>query len=348
MAKDGQDPGVTLRCGLIAEWLRLWLTSPQHHVQWSKAWYVLRRGLSRLSVKQRWRQVAGTISAVICTLLDLEWLPHSPHRWTDPEGCRWCIKVGSTDLGIIMHHFRVYEEARLWKQAQRHHLGTGLDEPPDFSMYRRHRRTLVAKGQFAEAACSDTIVAGASWTGLRRRDAGDICGIACPRCGCADESGQHRVWQCTDVGGDALLSDRGELAAQSVQGCISHPSLWLRGLPPQSWFGPPDAPDDVGQVVTVGSWVHESGRTGDDGRALTLFLDGSGLGDSYFARRCGWACACMLYDGSNDVVGDVVGFDGGECGTLPGPLQSVFRAELYAVLRALMHVGDKGHRPSGQ
>ena len=39
-----------------------------------------------LRPQRRWREVRGTISAVIVTLLDHRWLPIGPYRWRAPTG----------------------------------------------------------------------------------------------------------------------------------------------------------------------------------------------------------------------------------------------------------------------
>ena len=62
----------------------------------------------------------------------------------------------------------------------------------------------------------------------------------------------------------------------------------------------------------------------------TVYLDGSGLRGWWCARQCRCGFAAVMVDGGGEVVGAIYG-------ALPGPVQSVPAAELWALRVLLRH-----------
>eukprot|EP00959_Pyramimonas_sp_CCMP1952_P316823 6631566-Pyramimonas_sp.AAC.1 len=61
------------------------------------------------------------------------------------------------------------------------------------------------------------VMTGASWTRVRQKEAGFDVSATCPRCGLADETLLHRVWQCPCNVGHEDCTSTESLAARAVE-----------------------------------------------------------------------------------------------------------------------------------
>ena len=125
------------------------------------------------------------------------------------------------------------------------------------------------------------------------------------------------------------------LRCQTQDELEQFPCFWLRGLIPNEWIKLPP-PVEQDEITVVGSQACNAGNMG----LITwqgcrkFFTDGSGGEQSSNAtlRRCAWSFCCI----AADLNGDQMEIDFGFYGPLPGPFQSVPRAEFYALLKFLL------------
>ena len=88
---------------IVKEWIRLWLgsTPPQCEridAAWERAFDILHAAKPHA----RWHYVRGPITAVIATLLDMDWTPERPDCWIDTvHGGAWYIKQRMDPADLI-------------------------------------------------------------------------------------------------------------------------------------------------------------------------------------------------------------------------------------------------------
>ena len=134
---------------------------------------------------------------------------------------------------------------------------------------------------------------------------------------------QHRTWRCkalADFRQQGIAKEIVDEAIEALRQDPEHP-LYSRGLLPRSWLPnpPPIRPDEV-------HWY----RNSDEGiLSGDIYTDGSQKQRWWWreSERAGWGVVQM--QGRR--------LRSGMYGPLPGPIQSVPRAELYAVCIALLY-----------
>ena len=190
---------------------------------------------------------------------------------------------------------------------------------------------LEREGDHSSWALQLQVMAEASWPRVRQQQRGLADTDACPRCG-QRETLFHRVWTCPCNQGHQDYTSTQSLLEKATQGHETTPCLWLRGLPPASWTRY-TCPEGVSNFERkTGCWEDVEGQRGEDG-FLDVFGDGSGGKHSADPRlrQCGVGVAVLqtFNDGEDPqlLAGIVAG--------LPGPRQTVPRAELWAFLLAL-------------
>ena len=154
---------------------------------------------------------------------------------------------------------------------------------------------------------------------------------SCPRCGAQGADAYHMLWSCPclfdnplpEVVATQALLDR---AGQEVD---ASPCFWLRGLVPSSWTVPHTPPAPRLALRMVGNDFPQPCLWPNG----TYATDGSGGEHSSFPtlRRCG---AGIAY-----VEGNSVPWGAFVC--LPGLVQTVPRAELYAITLVLHNTVGK-------
>jgi hypothetical protein len=155
------------------------------------------------------------------------------------------------------------------------------------------------------------------------------CSLICPRCGLAEESSFHQLWECK--ANEAVAGARLEYLPEAREQYQTAPCFWLRGLPPIGWTYPHCMRAVSGQPHFQECGPHQPVQVEPD---MVLATDGSGGPHSADprVRRCGWGFVALGPEGE-------VRF------SASGPLdywkQTVPLAELAAVTAiVLCTVGD--------
>ena len=178
----------------------------------------------------------------------------------------------------------------------------------------------------ASTASTTTTTTGACWPFARRALAGFRRGD-CPRgCGADCDDNVHTIWECpaTEAMDHPAVRDTAPLAKYAIRDRQSLTCYWGRGIVPRQWLElPPPADECI---------VHFVGNPSDLAAASIIFLDGSGGPDTRERRlrRCGAGIACLLVEAEGRLSLLAGAYTG-----LPGPVQTVPRAELYAGVAAL-------------
>ena len=356
-AKDPwEDPGIKLPCQTLVHWHQVWSRLPvlrQPAIR--RAWDQAAKKLGRLPPNQRWKQVAGPITATIAVLLDIGWLPLQPDSWVDTAGSTWDLIVGfsSSDLKYEVNG----DLARLlWKRASLQHAAKGLEEGPDLTVWKAKYSQLLGSKKYDEAGMQAVIATGGYWTQSRRHKAGLLC-LPCWRCGAppAECDELHTFWTCPHH----LRSEVPAIkqSAHHVRTAVGnrHPCFWLRGLVPSSLTTRSRETSDVGFLHFVGGEaeavtkslelpVRAAGTISElfqlaasKGKLGTPLLqaatDGSGGPQSIDRRTrvCGWGYVTAVE------VGEIMLAFGAGGGLAEAP-QTVQHSELTALKQLLQHV----------
>ena len=312
------DPAYRLRIEQVKTWIKLFQATPEVRRRLlSKAWEIREKLTKR---KKPWLVVRGPMAATQMTLFELGWSAPSCACWVDPGGVRHCLDYSDPALSVEVGAWMLGSvESFLWLRAGKHQAAEGLNgRRPDLTIACKRRKWLL-QHQPHRVAFHDMLVQGALVTRvdlLHRED-------DCPACGAAPDTLHHRLWECPKLN----MSYPQEWAVhmrEREQRCF-----WLRGLVPASW-----AVD-----VRVGSEdMHVDGVL-DQPWPVTLpegaciCLDGSGgpgpgTKDPRI-RKCAWAFVVLVGPPhAPEIVGSAVG-------NLVGDKQSVPRAELTALVKAL-------------
>ena len=188
----------------------------------------------------------------------------------------------------------------------------GIDEEASF---RGPRKALVARKNttFGKYAC---ILSGGTWTRDRHSRAGFDIDPCCPLCQDTRETPLHRWWACPRW--DVLRSPEGKKLAVIGEATDWQPKcLWECGLMPAP--SPDDCPPAPPAEADCGK---PKQRRLPGSYKYLIYTDASAVHPSgpYLKRA---ACAFWAGDRESDSA----------AWTLPGPVQTVYQAELYAVLR---------------
>ena len=334
-----EDPAVYTRLDTMKQWMGLWHHYPRYRPRMAAAWETAKAKLDKIAQGHRWVAVRGIVSATICTLLDLGWQPSKANTWEDATGGVWeateAPPGGDCDLA---EQVAIDAHAPFWRRMECH--TSGLSRAPDLTVYRKHRRRLERRRDWRMRGLLDTVATAAVWPAQRRHHADNAISPMCPRCGKAEESELHRVWQCSHNYTQAKAAAREDneewlqalqssehLVAKATAGHESNGTLWLRGLP-ESFESQPDHADAVRRV---GSEAQE------DWPAGTYFTDGAATTSDQRVRRVGFGAAGLQRDSAGrwGLARGLVGHLGSERHTVP-------RAELRAVI-ALVEALAPGH-----
>ena len=180
------------------------------------------------------------MSAVICTLLDLNWDPVAPCLWKDPDGCKWKIGDKKFSSKPFLSVIDGYVRAKLWSHAAKHWAGTGLEKGIDDTVVTKHLRKLDREHRHGERGLLLAAACAATWPEARKHDAGLVDSPACPRCGHERCDEYHRLYGCPDnenIDHDDVKNTqvlcKHALRAQE-RGDVD--CLWIRGLVPATWI----------------------------------------------------------------------------------------------------------------
>jgi hypothetical protein len=247
----------------------------------------------------------------------LGWDPLEPSRWAMPDG----TVVDPLHLEHATAHVRGRLDVLRWEElagrrADFGGAGSGVNEEETF---RGPRRALGAGGQgvFGRYAC---IISGGTWTNTRRQSAGFGGDGTCQVCHGVRETPLHRWWDCPrwdaarPLGAPRLR--RKWIAARGEPRC-----LWECGILPagSAQEGPPPPP--------AGPTPQEPACDIRVAPGTCIYTDASAIRPKEtFLRRA----ACSLWVGHASPLN--------AAWALPGPVQTVYRAELYAVVVAAERV----------
>jgi hypothetical protein len=160
------DPAVSLRVELVASWLSLWSSlAPLDQASVQAVWTKIADEMPRRGCAQS----RGPISATIYALRWAGWLPLAADRWQEPEprGDTGVVDPDSQfDTAPILARFALAVQVRLWRRAELHYLGKGLEHgPPEIASLRARVRSWRAKAGRRRQPCSRRSPAGASGLG---------------------------------------------------------------------------------------------------------------------------------------------------------------------------------------
>jgi len=284
------------------------------------------------------REIGGIMSLVIGILFCVGFYPLGPDVWRDPAGETWHFCPGSPAplkgiIDAILFAFHGFFHKYLVGSFDFEGAENGVSWDITLSCVRGLRKknkdpstvgaieTLLGGGcvppSRALQFCSD-----------KRDDVNDDVLLAlCPRCGEPNADSWHTYWKCPhnlNIGGAVQESEHlCEAALEEIE-C---PAYWNRGLMPAKFLETPPHAAPLQQydihytpglspLIAPGEWP-----SGD------YFGDGSGGVDTAIPvlRRCGSA-VCVYGDTGPILTAST---------PLPGEEQTVYRAELYALILAV-------------
>ncbi len=116
------DPHHYGRTQLLREWLHLYTELQDQRGALALTW---RRITAQLRSSPRpWNKVKGPVSAVVATLLDLEWDPVGPGLWRDLDGAEYNLEKDDPDE-LIDYAIAGAVNQQVWCAASRWHHGGG-------------------------------------------------------------------------------------------------------------------------------------------------------------------------------------------------------------------------------
>ena len=312
----------------LKEWIHLWgsLSEPERREARS-AWI---RVLERTRGEQRWRAAKGVMAATQATLFEIGWTPSLPFQWKDHEGDYWV--QGGVETKPFIAHLKAHLEQRIWQKVAGGSKFKGLAEGGDLHGVRKHLRHLQIKSEAGAYGMLMTIVSGGVTTNADVAARDERHSPLCDRCGAAADTEVHRAWQCTaNTGSDIeAISSTQDLVGPALREVDSCPAFWLRGIIPQSWIKvePPAEDPPVlrwGSLEDIGD-VHYRWYTDGTGGQFTK---------DPRTRRCAWAAVAVSWSGGLLRCHLAMG------GALPGRVQTVPRAEAWAVRQVVQEDGRR-------
>ena len=349
---SASDPCVSLRKELFQSWLQVLSSTKIPMGAVRRAWEHQKESHTH---SRRWQKVKGPMGAVIATLADLGWQPHTPTRWEDHEGEVW--EIDPQRPGVVPQVLeRVQERCRrlAWRKASEFYCGQGIGEAADLTALQALRAARLKAGDCKGAGLVELVAQGAGWPPARRASIGEAISDRCEFCrSTAVGTLRHQAWQCpvimAGIGeqraeaqhleGTALRTETLDPAESRSSWCSGLPppdqeAFWCRGILPKAGTGPLQ---DLLVARDPASFAH--GLVGSDGRLelgnrhgnrITVGSDGSGgeHGSDPRLRRVGWSWVALHEQGH------VLGSYGGGVTWW----QTVPRAELQAVIHFLCHV----------
>ena len=329
---ETQDPGVKARLMIVKDWVALWNSHGDKKDRIRKVWA---KEYLKMQGPYRWRTVAGPIGATIATLLDINWDPAAPDVWQDCKegGGKWRLEGQLTGDEECLKQIRESITQLQWKKAAEHHCGKGLQHGSDLRQVRKQIRWLTERDMKGKAGILRAAVTGSMWTRQRKKDhIKNFLGTSiCRRCNKEEETDAHRIWRCEKnlTSTAKAISSTNHLAREANgEAAAEEECFWLRGLIPKPWLKVEEPTEDK-LTETRGSITPGA-----------FFLDGSGGKNTsdHRVRRCGWAA--VKYVLNQDLLPELLG---AVYGNVPGPIQTVPRAELLAAVEILRRVrGQEG------
>ena len=261
-------------------------------------------------------KVRGPIGALVHHSLQVGWRVLGPGTVEDERG--EVIDLRTEAPQAVEARAREAARDAAWRQSvATRQDAVGLEEGA--CLYAAKQAiSQIAKRDIEDAHMAEAMVRGALWSRdrLHRAKGGQepACQCGHPRC-----TLHHAMYECPLL--DQVRRSAGATAesawAEQQLGRLGHsPALWTRGIVPKQLQGSTQVASPP--IVQYG----QNAEAGGFPDARTLWTDGSGRCPRDIRRRvCSWA---VVDDKGNWARG-----------TLPGAQQTVFRAELFAVVIAL-------------
>ena len=200
--------------------------------------------ISEAPRNRRWRRTHGPIGGIIATLSDHGWEAPQPDRWTSPDGTTFTL----SDPALLSDPSPLFlrSEATLWDDfwlaANSGYCGLGLAGGFDMTVLRRQWNSLYLSDTQAAGMLLNS-AAGGNWVRARKHAVNLVESALCARCGLADETQAHRLWECEH---NSSLDLPPVLPAPSSYGnAETCPALCIRGLVPGQFLHYFPAPDET-------------------------------------------------------------------------------------------------------
>ena len=250
------DPASKIRVDIVVQWLKLWARSTSSRQEKIQGLWASQ--LRRLQTTKRWNAVNGPIRAVICTLLDIGWMPVTANAWRGSmnhdiiEGePLWWKFTGIGDFSELIDAIARSAMDQHWAKASEHMDGQGLAGGADLAVVKKHLRHYQKRGQEDKYKALCVITAGACWPRARKHQADLLPSPACVRCGHASEDTLHFFWQCPgnrDID-DPRIAATDNLATKALQS--ENKCLWLRGIIPVGLYPTVPPPPVKARTLTT-------------------------------------------------------------------------------------------------
>jgi len=296
------------------------------------AWPIARQAI--IDKKRHISSIHGIMSNVIYILLNAKWNPRAYNLWADSEGSLWQIVDWSVSADIVAAAItRSYFQIDLLRAAK-HYNGKGIERGIDTTNTLRHIRNIKTKTivNYQYKAALETIMSACSWPASRIKTLNPLYDDLCPRCGIAVETDFHAFWECrcnSDIDHE-YVSKTQNLLEQARSNHEQYPAMWLRGILPRGFTDVPQ-PHNVPTSELNQQFINPESQPWDSG---TYYGDASGGKHTAFKdiRRVGVAVVKCDQPGCTSF---------GISSNLPGPVQSVGRGGLFALLLLVRHLDHK-------
>ena len=253
----------------------------------------------------------GPIALIVTQLRRLGWEPTEPGLWR--QGAEpWSV----LDLEGLRSHLDQALALSRWESlaARKREFEGAEDGVDEEASFRGPRKALDARRNttFGKYAC---VLSGGTWTRDRHSRAGFDIDPCCPLCQDTRETPLHRWWVCPRW--DVLRGQECKKLAVLGEASDWQPRcLWECGPMPAP------SPEDCPPAPPAEADCGKPRQRKLPGRYL-IYIDASAMRprDPYLRRA---ACAFWAGDHVSDSAASA----------LPGPAQTVYRAELYAILVA--------------
>ena len=281
-------------------------------------------------------KVKGLLGNVISTLQSLGWNPIAFDCWEDPQGVQWILKhSGVFPVHLIVQALQRCAILQLWEKAASHTNGNGMQQGVSYNNTMKYVNHLKKVKDHAKAAACEVVLSAGCWSPFKKWKAGLVTQDAavCTKCGAQQCDDFHQFWACeshiNDTADDIVNSQ--QYVSQAQAEIDVYPCLWLRGVLPESLvtipsrFNPKeDTPTRI-YLYGIPSCAWAPGTYGTDAA-------GGKFGQYPELRRCGCGVSAVSR------INDQFEFSFGASRALPGEVQTIPRAELFAILMVVEFV----------
>ena len=273
------------------------------------------------------------------------WNLSAPDLWISPQGERWQLD-DTGHIGAFIKRLGASLQDLMWLDTQGAFNGMGTEAGVDDTVTKRLLRRLTTDDPALHGSALVALTGG-SWPQARRH-AAQLPGVesaTCPFCWRGAGTSFHQAWECPILCPPECpaVRDSQHLLPEARLHWRELPVFWLRGLVPKSLTRPPEPAPAAALVASAAFRGGGDFRIGPfqsqefewalaphlppDADVAFVFTDGSGGSASSDPRlrRCGFGAALIAPCEEFRPVS-------GLAGCLEGPVQTVPRAELRAII----------------